>query len=73
MKEPSKLNECNMFFGVVAIVVVLLMECFFYRTISWKKFKTMVQQKYNDDTNQLNTIIKHLQTLWNLTRNLLGK
>lgn len=33
----------------------------------------MVQQKYNDDTNQLNTIIKHLQTLWNLTRNLLGK
>lgn len=42
------------------------------RTISWKKFKTMVLQKFNDDSSQLNIVTKHLQNLWNLTRNLIG-
>lgn len=43
-----------------------------FRTISWKKFKGMVQQKYAEDTKHLNNVTKLLQNLWNMTRSLLG-
>lgn len=73
MNEQSKLSNCNcdaIFYKFHVNSVYSFYDLI--RTISWKKFKTMVQQNYNDDMNQLNTIIKHLQNLWNQTRNLIG-
>lgn len=44
-----------------------------FRSISWKKFKAMVQKAFANDQNQLDIVLKLLQNLWNLTRNLIGK